>query len=261
MSEQSNKYQKDNLVTVWDSVSEEYDEASYWQLPENLANLETLVQHMGNPAGKRVLEVGCGSGLTTLALAQRGALCSLLDFSPVALDHAAVAFRRAGLPAPEQFLQDALHNSLPSDTFDLVWNGGVIEHFYDEGKILLIQEMVRLCAPQGVVVILVPNRLAWQLQIRQAWQKMRGTWKYGFEDDMSPGRLLRMAKRLGHHDAIAYAFNPVAAWRWIPRTTKILRWIGVDTLKHHMRRSATGLISVLVIRKPLRQEVDVGKTR
>lgn len=249
MSERPAAYQKADLVSIWDSVSAEYDEHSYWQLPENLANLETLLRHLGDPTDKRVLEVGCGSGYTTLALANRGARCALLDFSPVALERAAGAFARAGLVTPELYLEDALHNSLPSDTFDLVWNGGVIEHFYDDGKARLIQEMVRLAAPGGVVVIMVPNRLAWQLQIRQAWQKFRGTWKYGFEDDMSPGRLLRMARRLGFGDAEVYAFNPIASWRWIPRTTRVLRWLGVDTLKHHMRRSLTGLVSVLAIRK------------
>lgn len=242
-------FQKADLVSVWDSVSAEYDETAYWQMPENHANLETLLNYLGDPKGKRIIEIGCGSGFTTLALAQRGAHCALLDVSPVALERAAAAFARAGLPPPEQFLQNALHSSLPAESYDLVWNGGVIEHFVDDGKRLLLEEMIRLCAPGGVVVVLVPNRLAWQLQMRQAWQKLVGTWKYGFEDDMSPRRLRRMALKLGYHQCETYAFNPVAAWRWIPRTTRILQWLGCDTLEHHLRRSPLGLISVLAIRK------------
>ena len=259
MTDQHNAFQRKDLVSTWDSVSTEYDESTYWQLPENHANLQILLQHLGDPAGKRVIEIGCGSGFTTLALARLGARCALLDVSPVALATAVAGFSRAGLPPPEQYLQDALHNTLPSERFDLVWNGGVIEHFFDDGKALLIQEMVRLCAPGGVVIIMVPNRLAWQLQLRQAWQKFRGTWKYGFEDDMSPNRLRRMAHRLGFARCETYAFNPVATWRWLPRTTKILRWLGWETLERHMRRTPFGLISVLAIRKE-HQETEKRET-
>ena len=249
MPEQPNAYQKKDIVSTWDVVSAGYDETAYWQLPENHANLETILHHFGNPEGKRVIEIGCGSGFTTLALARRGARCALLDISSLALETSTAGFVRAGLPEPERYLQDALNSTLPSDTFDLVWNGGVIEHFADEGKKKLMQEMVRICAPGGHILILVPNRLAVQFQVRQAWQKLRGTWIYGFEDDMSPGRLLRMARQLGFDTSEAYAFNPVAAWRWIPRTTTILRWLRVDTLEHHLRRSRTGMVSILIIKK------------
>ena len=249
MADTNTPYQHGDVAATWDKVSAAYDEAAYWQFPENRANLATILRHLGEASGKRIIEVGSGSGLTSVALAQQGAHCALLDISPVALATAAEGFKRAGLPPPEQFLADALHNDVPGNVYDLVWNGGVIEHFVDEGKVLLIHEMVRLCKPGGLVLILVPNRLAWQFQLRQSWQKMRGTWKYGFEDDMSPGRILRMAVKAGYTGAEAYAFNPIAAWRWIPKTSKILRWLKVDTVEHHSRRSATGMITVLAIRK------------
>jgi ubiquinone/menaquinone biosynthesis C-methylase UbiE len=249
MAQRPTEHQQSDLVHIWDAVSTGYDETTYWAMPENSANLEVLLSHIGNPNEKHVIEVGCGSGFTTLGLAHKGARCALLDISPVALDTACEAFTRAGLPTPERYAEDALHSSVPSDSFDAVWNGGVIEHFSDEGKEMLIREMVRMCKPGGRVIILVPNRLCWQLQVRQAWQKARGTWKYGFEDDMSPGRLKRMAKRLGFTKIETYAFNPVAGWHWIPRTGPILRWLGWETIEHHLRRSSTGLVSVLVIAK------------
>ena len=250
MPQEAGQFQKQDLVDVWNTVSADYNESTYWQLTENRANLESLLFYLGDPQGKRVIEIGCGSGFVTLALAQRGARCALLDISPVALENAASAFQRAGLPKPPCFQKDALHSDLPDGSYDLVWNGGVIEHFTDDGKALLMQEMFRICAPGGVVVILVPNRLCWQLQLRQAWQKMRKTWKYGFEDDMSPGRLARMARTLHLSEVEAYAFNPVARWHFIPYARRILARVRPETVERHMRRSITGLVSVLVIRKP-----------
>lgn len=249
MSGDSTVYQPDDVAAVWDKVSRKYTYDAYVRGPENQANLRALLEHIGDPAGKRIIEVGCGSGFTSVALAQRGARCALLDLSPEALAGAKAGFAQHGLPEPEAYLGDALRSAVPSDSFDFVWNGGVIEHFYDSGKALLIQEMLRMAKPSGVVVILVPNRWCWQFQIVQAWQKLRGTWKYGFEDDMSPRRLRRMAEGLGIGSVTAYAFNPVLGWRWVPKVRGVIRKLGLEKADWHSRPSSTGFVSVLVIRK------------
>jgi ubiquinone/menaquinone biosynthesis C-methylase UbiE len=247
---EAGKYQPDNIAEVWDRVSQSYDAEQYWRLLENRANLEVLITHIGSPAGKHILEMGCGSGHTSLALAQRGARCTLLDLSPEALRVAAASFERAGLPAPTLVREDALATSLPSDAFDAVWNGGVIEHFFDTGKALLIQQMVRVVKPGGRVIILVPNRLCWYFQIVQAWKKVHGTWRYGFEDDMSPGRLRRMCTRLGFHPVAAYAFNPIAGWRWLPALGEwVARLLGAESLERHLQHARTGFVTAVVLEK------------
>ena len=244
------KHQRDNVAGVWDRVSRAYDPEQYWRLPENLANLEALLLHIGAPEGKRILEMGCGSGYTSLALAQRGAVCTLLDLSPEALRVAAASFSSAGVAAPELVNSDALHTPLPSGMFDVVWNGGVIEHFYDSGKMLLLKEMLRLTKPGGLVIVLVPNRHCWYFQIVQAWKKVYGTWRYGFEDDMSPGRLSRMCRRLGQIPVASYAFNPVVGWRWIPVIgPRLARALGDAKIERHRQRARTGFITVVVLQK------------
>jgi ubiquinone/menaquinone biosynthesis C-methylase UbiE len=247
----SGRHQRDNVERVWDSVSLSYDADQYWRLPENRANLEVLLSHIGPPEGKRVLEMGCGSGYTSMALARKGAQCTLLDLSPEALRVAAEAFASAGLPAPGLVQEDALATTLPSESFDVVWNGGVIEHFYDSGKILLLRQMYRLVTPGGKVILLVPNRLCWYFQIVQVWKKLWGTWRYGFEDDMSPGRLRRLCMRTGILPSAAYAFNPVVGWRWLPFVgNRVARFLGDDSLQRHLQRARTGFITVVVLEKP-----------
>lgn len=249
MKSDSIMYQPEGLTTVWDRIARGYDYEAYTRGAENQANLRILLEHIGSPAGQRIIEVGCGSGYTSLALARLGARCALLDLSDDALATARAGFMAHGVPEPECYRQDALKSSVPSDAFDLVWNGGVIEHFYDSGKELLIREMLRMARPSGLVIIMVPNRWCWQFQLVQAWQKWRGTWKYGFEDDMSPRRLRRMAERAGVRCLSAYAFNPVLGWRWVPKVRRIIKWLGLETAERHSRRSSTGFVSVLVIRK------------
>lgn len=244
-----NRYQKNDVVSIWDTVAQNYKRESYWGGKENQANFQVLLSHIGNPMRKRIIEIGCGSGFTSIALAQRGAKCAILDISPISLESAVSNFVAAGLPVPEHYLADALDSNIPSNTFDIVWNGGVIEHFFDEGKEKLILEMFRIAKPSGQVIIMVPNRWCWQFQLIQAWQKWRKTWAYGFEDDMSPRDLKHMCVRLGFNDYTVYAFNTILGWRWIPKLDRVIKMLGWETLGHHCQRSWMGFVSVLVIRK------------
>jgi SAM-dependent methyltransferase len=154
-------------------------------------------------------------------LAKYGAECVLLDISNEALKVARSVLVSAGLVEPFCYNEDALNNSVPSDAFDVAWNGGVIEHFDDTGKVMLIKEMLRQTRPGGKVIVLVPNAWYWQFQLIQAWQKWRGTWAYGFEDDMSPRRLEKMCEHIGLANIMTYAFNPILGWRWVPIIRRI----------------------------------------
>jgi ubiquinone/menaquinone biosynthesis C-methylase UbiE len=238
------------VAQVWDRVSAGYDAADYWARPENAANLRVLLEHAGEPAGLRMIEVGCGSGLLSLALARRGAQCTLLDVSPVALDGAARRFAEAGLPVPACRCEDALAGAAPSAAFDVAWNSGVIEHFYDAGKERLLREMLRMVRPGGRVVVMAPNRWCWPFQAARLWMQWRGTWPYGFEDDLGPRRLRRLWGRLGAGPCTAYAFNPVLGWRWLPRMGGLCRRLGLETPEHHARRCRGGFVSVLAGTRP-----------
>lgn len=243
------KYQKEGIAEVWDYVSLNYDQESYWNGLENHANLIELLSYIGDPANKRIIEVGSGSGFLSMALARKGARVALLDISEVALEAAGNAFKEAGLPEPEIICADALSSGLPDDKYDIVWNGGVIEHFFDEGKEKLILEMFRMTKPGGSVIIMVPNSWCVQAQVVQLWQKFRKTWIYGYEDDMSPKRLAKMCKRLGIKDFEVSAFNPVVGWKLVPKYGKILKLLGLEKLDYHLRHSWMGFVSVLVIKK------------
>lgn len=249
MDNKQNKYQKDDVSSVWAKVAQYHDYNAYWSNLGNKANLNVLCSHIGNLSGKRIIEFGSGSGLMSVALCQKGANVAILDISSKYLEMALSNFASVGVYHPEHYLADALNSNLPSNTFDVVWNGGVIEHFLDSGKEKLILEMFRITKPGGQVIVLVPNSKCWQFQIVQALQKWRGTWICGFEDDMSPHRLLRICERLGLKGATAYAFNTIAGWLYVPKLERPLKWLGLDTIENHCRRSCIGFISVLVIPK------------
>jgi len=245
------KYQINDVNSIWDSIaySKDYVKENYWGRLENQAVFQVLLSHIGEPKGKQIIEVGSGSGLLSVALAKLGATCTLLDISALSLKNSVVNFVNAGLPAPAYYHEDALSSSVPSEMFDVVWNAGVLEHFFDDGKERLILEMLRMAKPGGIIIILVPNAWCWQLQISQALMKVLKMWKVGFQDNMSPRRLKRTSAHIGVKNTTTYAFDVVHGWHWIPFGKSITKLTHLETLELHCKRSWVGATSVLAIQK------------
>ena len=115
----------------------------------------------GPVVGRRVLDLGCGTGRHTLALIQAGASeITALDMTPEML---AIARAKVGdrFP-PVRWLQHALPDPLPfrDGTFDLVVLGLVAEHVVDLPHAL--GEVVRVLSPGGrfIMSALHPDRTA-----------------------------------------------------------------------------------------------------
>lgn len=104
---------------------------------------------LGEVAGLRVIDVGCGTGRHTLPLAARGAFVTAVDFSDGMLQKAAA---KPGWDRVRVIRQD-IEAPLPVDdgAFDRVLCALVVEHIRKLD--LLFNEFARICAPDGFVVI------------------------------------------------------------------------------------------------------------
>jgi len=135
-----------------------------------------------------VLEVGCGSGIRTLALAtecHRSSLAAtLIDCCPAAL-----AFARKNASetrvACNYVLADGFNLPFPDGAFDVVWNEGVNEHFYGFKRQQIFKEMSRVCKVGGQVIVMVPNALNLPYRIWKQLLMWRGRWEYGYEKPFS----------------------------------------------------------------------------
>lgn len=97
--------------------------------------------------GAKVLEVGCGTAYSSQKLGEEGYDSYALDYSPSAR-------RLWNKKLAHFFVADGFHIPFSSDSFDLVWNAGVLEHFPNPQD--MIREMIRVCKPKGTVCVFVP---------------------------------------------------------------------------------------------------------
>jgi ubiquinone/menaquinone biosynthesis C-methylase UbiE len=106
-------------------------------------------QAIGDPRGRRALDLGCGTGRHALWLAGRGAEVTAVDFSAGMLEEAA---RKPGAERV-RFVQHDLHLPLPFEDgeFDLVVSGLVLEHLRDLDP--FFAEARRVLRPGGRAVV------------------------------------------------------------------------------------------------------------
>ena len=244
---QSNRFQQSDISSVWDKVAETYDSATI-SGADYQANLKVLLECVGNLAGKKLCEVGCGSGLLSALLGTLGARITLVDIASKALSFARRHFEGKGIAA-DFCLQDGLQMGFRADAFDLVWNDGVLEHFSDDGKIALIREMWRIVRPGGALLIRVPNVWDLPFTVSKFAAERRGTWQYGYEDGLSVGRLKKLARRAGLEQAEVFAYNPITGWWFLPYGEAITRRLNLNTVEWHSRRSPLGHVVTLFAKK------------
>ena len=106
-------------------------------------------------AGLRILDVGCGGGLISEALAKRGATVTGVDASAMSIEVARRHAQQSGLSVD---YRHCLAGQLlaEDERFDVVINAEVVEHVPDQAA--LINECARLVKPSGTLVLATLNR-------------------------------------------------------------------------------------------------------
>lgn len=100
-----------------------------------------------HPPGK-ALDLGCGTGTSSLALAQAGWTVTGVDFVRRAIRIARHKARLAGLTIDFQ-IADVLHLHLVPDSFGLILDIGCFHGLSPSGKAAYLQQLDRLLAPGG----------------------------------------------------------------------------------------------------------------
>ncbi len=108
--------------------------------------------------GARVLDLACGSGLYSLAWAERGAKVTGIDFDRTLLEasRGRVAHSAPAAPRPDWTSGDATQLPFRPGQFDLVFCNSLLEHVPAWEKV--VAESARVLRPGGLFVVYTTNR-------------------------------------------------------------------------------------------------------
>lgn len=164
-----NQIWKENEFTDWDTLCQDV--------------YEVILAENGELRHKRILEAGSGSGRISMRLAQDGAEVTLMDFSIEALEMSQRRYAARGVTA--EYVQGPIENmSFTDDTFDVVFNTGVLEHYTPEEQVAQLQEMARVLKPGGLLIVFVPYAGALLYQMNKWFRERTGTWEYDYENPL-----------------------------------------------------------------------------
>ena len=138
----------DNGHTGWYGAIWEYY-CKYWQ---------GIFSAQNN--SKKMLECGCGSAKISRHMAGEGYDCTLLDYSTNAIQIARTLNSRHAIQA-NYIASDIRTMPFHSNSFDVIFSGGVLEFFKDINTPL--REMVRVLKPNGIIgAAMVPSKFSIQ---------------------------------------------------------------------------------------------------
>lgn len=188
------------------------------------------VRERGALAGRRALDVGCGAGLLSEAMAREGARVTALDLAPELIDVARLHLLEARLEHPglevDYRLQpvEALAEELPG-AFDVITCMEMLEHVPDPAAV--VAACARALAPGGRLFLSTLNRTpkAFATAILGAEYVLgllpKGTHRYG--QFIKPSELAAWVRdaRLLLEDVRGIGYDPLRRRAWLMPDTGV----------------------------------------
>jgi ubiquinone/menaquinone biosynthesis C-methylase UbiE len=157
-----------NLKDFYDSIQGDvYEKAcKSWFFPRSLWHAHKNREVVKKVKGKRVLDVGCGSGTIVKRLLKKGKNVIGVDIGKKFLSFCQSSYGNATFCAA-----DAQHLPFSDNSFDTIVCSEVIEHLNKPEKSL--KEFERILHPNGELVITTPNiSVRWAL-LEAMWTRIR----------------------------------------------------------------------------------------
>lgn len=154
------------IKKYWLDTPERFFE-QYRTPPLKLVSLVNLFLHarrrkvlelIGDVSGKRVLDVGCGSGVFIVELTKRGAYVVGVDYSNKMLEEAKRQLSFFKVPKSRYTVKNADATKLPfkNGEFDVILATGLTDYLSDQQNKLFIKEAKRVLAKNGKLIVSFP---------------------------------------------------------------------------------------------------------
>ncbi len=155
-----NKNQENEIRDWWDSAADYYQKEISGDKMDDVhygpfASSESKLKLLGNVKNKKVLEVGCGAGQVSIALAKKGAVCTGIDISPKQIDKAVINASKQGVSVNFLNIPFSSLHKLKQGSFDIIIS--VMSFQYCEDLNYLFREVNRILKKNGVLIFSVEH--------------------------------------------------------------------------------------------------------
>ena len=161
----------------------------------------------------KVLEIGCGSGTSSLWLAMNGRQVTAIDYSESSVALVNELKDRLKVKDLNVILADATKD-LPfrEREFDIVFQAGLLEHFNRDEQIELLKNWKRY---SDIMVSMIPNAASVSYRVGKDIMEKNGTWEYGLE--MPKHSMVREFNSAGITDVEEYSIGTEWSLRFLPK--------------------------------------------
>jgi SAM-dependent methyltransferase len=176
----------------WESFWE--NKRAVEEVYSNAGRVALNLQSISSLKGKKVLEIGAGTGRDSFPLLDQGAIVYQLDYAENSL-------RILKRLAEEQKVHvgivggDTFALPFRDGTFDIVFHQGLLEHFRPQIAERLLLENIRVLKQGGLLLIDVPQRYHPYTLVKHLLIALN-KWFAGWERSFSVGELSRLLERL-----------------------------------------------------------------
>ena len=199
------------------------------------------VERSGALRGRSVLDVGCGGGLLSEAMAVAGATVTGLDLASELLEVARLHALESGVSVDYRLETAEAHAQSHAGRYDVVTCMEMLEHVPDPGSV--IAALARLVRPGGHVFVSTINRTprAWLQAVVAAEYVLRllprGT--HAYDKFIRPSELAAWAREGGLElvDVAGLEYDPFA------RSARLSSDARVNYLAHLHRPGGTGSVA------------------
>jgi len=206
-------------VVVSSKTSEREHWDRFWDISRNVEDVYSnegrvaeQITRIVSPQGKRILEVGAGTGRDGIVLAKQGAFVVSLDYSRLSLSMIRSQIDERDSLAP--CCSDAFALPFRDGTFDIVFHQGLLEHFHNPDDV--IAENARVLKSGGYLLVDVPQRYHYYTLVKHIFISI-GKWFAGWETEFSVSELERMLEKHSFSIVQSYGewFNPPIWYRML----------------------------------------------
>lgn len=182
--------------------------------------------------GKKVLDVGCGGGILSEAMAAAGAEVSGIDLSEKALKVAKLHLLESGLKVDYQLISAETLAEQKPDAFDVVTCMEMLEHVPDPAAI--VAACARLVKPGGHVFFSTINRnpksYLFAVIGAEYILKMLPRGTHDYAKFITPAELARMSRTAGLEigPLIGLTYNPLTKIYKLEPDTSVNYWMATQ---------------------------------